>query len=427
MSQLASKTKELRQSVERSEGLPSSLADNSAAFSPWRSRALCSLFIFLIINLLALPFSHRTNHELTKSGILTSRYAIMQQGPWPWWIARAALLGSKADIAVMGDSQINAAIFQADAFTLKRPIDCASDRDIATIEQIVEKATRQNRRVINLAMGGAMASDQYLISQALLTKATPKIVVIAVSPRCFLDNTLLSASATEPFKFFEPYVAMGSLAHLAFPDLMSEAMWRLKCYVPLLNLHDQVCDSLKTTVKKSGSESSWSKLSNNAGQSITPRMLRGIYGSESDVKKGEILLSPMITPYFIDNTMEYKHRYRDTSARTYARQKQFFKAYLDTLTSMGIKTLVVGMPSLPTNRSLLPNQFWSDYRTWLTHECNQRGAVWFDLSEDPAFKQDYFLDTVHLNPFGARILIQKIAALLLTNPSLSQPLKPGSS
>jgi hypothetical protein len=398
--------------------------DKARGARPYYSAALFAFFIFVLINLIVAPLAPRTKRELTKSEILTSHCEAMHQGPWSWWIARTVLSKRPADVALMGDSQINAAVFQADAFASMRPRDCAADRESLSLEQLLAAATGRSNAVINLAVGGAVASDQYMISKALFPRSTPKIVVVGVSPRCFIDDTLPSASATDPFQFFEPYVEMGSLAHLAFPNSFSELAWRFKSYVPMLALHDPVCGYLAVQAKlhqPNGKSMALNALNDRA--ETQPRMLRGIYASASDVKQSEIFVTPTIVQGFYDNTPEYQRRYRNLTPPAYKIQQKFFHAYLDNLSSLGIKTVVVGMPCTKLNRQLLPEQFWSEYRAWLTSECSGHRAIWFDLSDDPAFPRKYFLDTVHVNAFGARVLVQKIAALLMTDPTLSRELK----
>jgi hypothetical protein len=260
-----------------------------------------------------------------------------------------------------------------------------------------------------------------LISKALFASSTPKVVVIGVSPRCFLDNSLISASSTDPFQYFEPHVEMGSLSHLAFPDLLSEISWYGKNNLPMWILRDRFFDLFPKEASGSSSEAEASAAKE--ASSNTSQMLRGIYGSSNDVKQGAFLVKPMIVPGFYDNSKEYLHRWRNWNVPAYGIQKQFFDAYLTNLGQLGIKTVVVGMPCTVQNRRLLPGTFWSEYRSWLSQECLAHGAIWFDLSEDPTFSQKHFLDTVHVNAFGARLLVQKIASLLITNPELSRKLK----
>jgi hypothetical protein len=153
-----------------------------------------------------------------------------------------------------------------------------------------------------------------------------------------------------------------------------------------------------------------------------PDTLRAIYGNASDTKAGENCIAPIVIPGFYDNTKEYQHRYNDTHVPTYQAQQKFFEAYLATLTKLGTKVVVVGMPCLESNRRLLPVAFWADYHKRIFQLCNRYGASWRDLSQDPAFTQPYFLDNVHVNVFGAKLLMRKLAACLLNDSKASQVL-----
>src|SRR5262249_27939019 len=256
------------------------------------------------VNLIISPLFPCKREGLTKGEVLSSRYEAMHQGPWSWWIARAALLKRPADLVLMGDSQINAAVFQADAYARLKPVDCAADRESISLEQLLKANTGKSYEVLNLSLGGAVASDQYLMAKTLFARALPKVVVIGVSPRCFVDNSLTSASATDPFQFFAPHVEMGSLSHLAFPDLLSEFSWYAKDRLPVWILRDRFytlfAKDTKDNLKEASSQSTVTKEA-----TATPsQMLRGIYGSASDVKQGAFLVSPMIITGFYDNTKE---------------------------------------------------------------------------------------------------------------------------
>jgi hypothetical protein len=290
------------------------------------------------------------------------------------------------------------------------------------LEQLLKANTGKPHEVLNLSLGGAVASDQYLMAKALFAKTLPKIVVVGISPRCFLDNSLTSASATDPFQFFEPYVEMdSSLSHLAFPDLLSESSWYAKNHLPMWIWRDRFYNLFGRERKGSAPVAASDSIASQTAQTPS-QMLRGIYGSASDVKQGAFLVRPMIISEFYDNTKEYQHRWKNCNVPAYGIQKKFFDAYLTTLSQLGIETVVVGMPCTSLNRQLLPKTFWSEYRDWLAGECQAHGATWFDLSEDPTFTKKYFLDTVHVNAFGARLLVQKIASLILTRPELSRKL-----
>jgi hypothetical protein len=85
-----------------------------------------------------------------------------------------------------------------------------------------------------------------------------------------------------------------------------------------------------------------------------------------------------------------------------------------------IKTVVVGMPTLPMNRALLPESFWSTYRQNVADLCRRHNAQWWDMSQDDTFQKCDYVDTVHVNSRGAVKLVQTFAHLVAGNPELAQ-------
>jgi hypothetical protein len=348
----------------------------------------------------------------------------MKQGPWSWWLSRAFFINQPASIVLLGDSQMNAAVFQADVFTARKDLDCATDREAITLEQDLKSSPLSGNRVLNLALAGAMASDQYLLSKALLTAIPPKFVIVGVSPRCFIDNSLPSASASEPFQFFNKYVDLKSLSGLVFSDQINQANWQIRHYLPLLIAQNRALTWFQERVAGTPSKSSKNLEAENRMPRPSPNMLRAIYGSQGDVKPGEAMMSPAVITGFYDNSREYAARYREIDTPNYKAQKVFFANFLSSLNQLGCRVVVVEMPSTKKNQVLLPPQFWSQYKLWITSQCAANNALWVDLSEDPQFTQPYFLDTVHLNPFGARLLMQRLAAILVAAPKCMQMPKP---
>jgi len=88
-----------------------------------------------------------------------------------------------------------------------------------------------------------------------------------------------------------------------------------------------------------------------------------------------------------------------------------------------IKVLVVGMPSLPMNRALLPDSFWQEFRGQLLATTKAHGAEWLDLTDSTAFEKSDFLDTVHLNASGGEKLFALMAANIHDRDSLASSLR----
>jgi hypothetical protein len=143
-----------------------------------------------------------------------ANYEARQEGPWIWWVTRS-FLAKKAEPRtwlLLGSSQMGSAIFSAEAEHRKEALDTTDQREVTRLSDALKNLTGKQPEVFNLAMGGAMVSDHYLLARTLFKGGQkPKAVIIGVNPRDFLDNTLPSASSTDAFYFLSPYVNVSKL------------------------------------------------------------------------------------------------------------------------------------------------------------------------------------------------------------------------
>jgi hypothetical protein len=147
--------------------------------------------------------------------------------------------------------------------------------------------------------------------------------------------------------------------------------------------------------------------------------LQTISGSVGEVKRADWIIPHLVTDAYIDNTGEYKHRYRCPEPPIYASEKAFFEAFLSDMQRKNVPVVVVGMPSQLVNRALLPPTFWSSFKAYLHSTCNNYGATFCDLSDNGQFVKHDYLDTVHLNAYGGNKLFAAIAAQIADNPKLA--------
>jgi hypothetical protein len=148
--------------------------------------------------------------------------------------------------------------------------------------------------------------------------------------------------------------------------------------------------------------------------------LQAILGSVGEVKPGEWVIPPVTPPgLWMDNTKEYLHRYKNPHPPIFKNEKMFFNALLADLHEKHIPVLIVQMPSMPMNRALLPPWFWGEYRMMLLQACKKYDDEFCDLSDNPAFLKEHYLDTVHLNSTGGNMAFNAIADAVVKNPRFS--------
>ncbi|CAN5528634.1 hypothetical protein BH11CYA1_BH11CYA1_05910 [soil metagenome] len=380
-----------------------------------------SLFALVNLALYGLFQSSKLTGEKTldNQSVRQANYEARQEGPWIWWVTRSFLAKKQSpDLVLLGSSQMGSAIFSAEAEHRKAALDTTDQREVTRLGDALKNLTGKQPEVFNLAMGGAMVSDHYLLARTLFKGAQkPKAVIIGVNPRDFLDNTLPSASSTDAFYFLSPYVNVSNLAPVSFPGPFNLLDYRLKEWLPL----KQVTTILKgseppslanvptfTNPEAKGVLEPQTKTTKN-GSAVNTQVLQAISGSAGDVRQGQWRV-PAEPPYlFIDNTREYLRRYKNPNPPCLAGQKAYFHALLTFLKDENIKVVVVGMPSLQSNRDILPASFWSQFKSYLQTEAVASGGTFVDLFGDKRFGSHDFLDTVHLNRWGGGTLISVLA------------------
>lgn len=388
------------------------------------SATIFAFLIFTILNIFSLLTWSPADNSLSKlrQRVFNSPSESTLSGSWPWWIARAYLSSKTPNIAIIGDSQINAAFFQTDAAVVGNPVDCAVDRSCPALKAALEQRTPQlaqdDLHLINLALGGAMPSDFYMISKALLTeKEHPKLVILALSPRSFLDSTLTSASSTEIFQFFSPFVKLGNLIDYSFSNPAQKYLWLVKNRLPLFACKPDIDSFADQLLEQCLTRIGITKVSPliDQNQSIKPHPIQSIYAGDGAVAKGTNMIGPFPFSNFLDNRREYVRRFSRLNQQTYNDQHVYFQSTLKYLRQLGIEVIVVNMPVLKPVRDLLPSRVQQNYLLDLKTTCSANHVSLLNLATSTEFPKRYFIDYVHLNAGGGKVLINQLADFITSN------------
>lgn len=388
------------------------------------SAAIFAFLLFVIVNIVSAPYCSGLTQALNAETIRRRSEESRQEGTWSFWIARNFLLSPRCpDVVLFGSSLIGSATFSADAITAENYRDCVLDRRAITLEKEITHKLGQRPEIFNASLPGSMASDAYMISKALFrADHKPRMVIIGINPRDFIDNTLNAPSDTDPFHFFAPYVPLKNLSRVAFSDVFAYLEWSVDQYVPLKRLNKSSGEILRAMSANDGRDpvfASAPKL-----QRKEQSLLKTILGGSSDVRAGEWLI-PYPMPYgFIDNTSEYLRRYKRPDPPMYQAQRQFFRAFLQYMSELDVKVLVVNMPSTKPNRDILPDSFWTDFKGFLASTSREFGGQYADLSSDNRFVSTDYLDTVHLNGAGGQKLFRAMAESVAEAPPLRLSISP---
>jgi hypothetical protein len=361
-----------------------------------------AVVVFLLINL---AVGDRFGSVSPVELLAHDSSAVPMQRTFPGWTAKAYVRQTEApDMVLMGSSMVGSATFAADANTLQQALDFVKHRHGATLEKDLQQRLGGQVSVFNWSLGGAMVSDAYMISRALFNgKLKPKMVVIGVGPRDFMDNSLQAAGVTEPFRFFSRFVDTGRLTGLALPDFFARLDYEVNTRFPLRKLGmDWQC------ALAAKSEDGVSKKSQN-------QLLRAI-SATGDVSPGEWVIPANMPDIFQDNSKEYQRRFANPNPPGYAGQLEFFKEFLSYLKANDVDVLVVGMPTLWPNRKLLPDSFWTQWRSTVSSLCKENDVQWLDWTDSPNFVVADYLDTVHMNAKGGQKFFNLLADKIVSAP-----------
>jgi hypothetical protein len=377
---------------------------------------IAALLLFTAVNVVLYIFHNHYQPTIEQACLNSSPNAASHTKEWTWWLARKWLeQKTPPDVVLFGSSQMGSAICAADAQHELKVVDALLHRRVTSLESNLASRLGRPVSVFTLATPGAMCSDAYMASKALFTNDFhPKVVILGVAPRDFIDASLPYAASTEPFRFYSRFVSPGT--KLTLDAYHSPLAW-LQYAVDALPFK-----KLGMFVQGALAEGPAEKLDDGGTDTASGTPLAAVLGA-GPAERGKWLVPANIPDdLWTDNTKEYKHRFANPGTPVYDAEKQFFNAFLSNMQARGITVVVVGMPSLPMNRQLLSNKFWAQFRSTLSKSCSLHNAQFLDLTDSPLFVKADYLDTVHLNAKGGAKLFNTLGAYAAADPLVTAQL-----
>ena len=370
-----------------------------------------ALALFLLVNL-ALLKTDWAQEKRRPSEILAQAKQEHLSGTgsshsWSWWLSRLYQEQTQApDVVVFGSSLLGSAHASIDAWCVMHYVDVLTHRRMLFLESEVCKRIGHKVSIFSLGSPGEMASDFYVISKALFVPGKkPKLVIATIAPRDFIDSTMPFPAATDHYKFFSNYLDLTNQNKFAYPDFFSRLGAELD-RLPLKRL-----GKLSLTKHAEDTQTYWTAA------------------DSARIEPGKAVVPPVGIPPQIDNSREYRQRFRTPQGPNYACEMHFFKQWLADMKKQGISVTVICMPTTKSNRQLLSEKFWLRFRADVSAACSASAADWMDLSDCKLFQPNDYLDTVHMNGCGAARLFPVIAERITTVPAsrriLSVPEKTG--
>jgi Protein of unknown function (DUF1574) len=376
-----------------------------------------SAVCFVLVNLVLHCTGLGAKRTLTQETIGDLGSAIRSGSVASWWFSHAYLNQKSApDVLLFGSSQLGG-LQAADAKFLRTPQDYVLDHKCVSVEKHLKEQNLPSN-CFTIGIVGSMISDQYMIAKVLLNpENTPKVMVLTVSPRDFIDGYLASVTSTEVFRWFSPYLTNAVIGQDFLSDPIEKISWFTTSGLPIRKAFRHTHNDLETSEPDiNNSDKEWHRFEQDPLLNTNTDLL-------SNLRPGQCIVSPEMPEFFYDNSSDYKKRYSKPSGPMYEHQTSCFNKMVADARSRGISVLVVGMPLDSTNQKLLSDSFWSDYHSRLKTACENNNAKLVDLSHDPDFGRGDFVDGVHLSARGGWKLAQRIAREIASAPNMVLALK----
>jgi len=394
-------------------------SSNSARTSLWKelksSYVLGGILLFLSVNLLLLVLQ-----PLSK----VDPESLPSAHTWVWWATREYLQEQhRPAVVLLGSSLLMHPVSRTDADMLGEDLDYVHHHRSLYMESLLAKRLEiREGSCFNFALPGGMMSDDYIVARALFGgQRKPKLIVLGLSLRDFIDNGVHCAGATPAFRYLKRFTSVDDLMPLAMPELWQRFdyavgkafyLWGKKLEMQVA-LSEKVKQRLAPLMARFCSPSQIDKLDPARNM---PSNLR------AEVEEGMFIVKAHQPYSWEDNSREYRKRYRTGNDKQFAIQAEFLEKLMALCHAQDIRVLIVNMPLTQTNLALMPAGSYRHYLCVLDQASRRWHSRFVDLSMDSRFQRADFYDTAHMNSSGGQKLIEAIVGQIAGSQRLTASL-----
>lgn len=307
-------------------------------------------------------------------------------------------LESKPDIVLLGSSLIMYPFWSMDFARHNDIGDLFHHHRSLTLE---EELTRDGKRptVFSWAIFGQMASDSFIYANEFLKgDKKPELLIWGIAPRDFNDAELSSPMNTISFQRLVTLSNFNDYGELYLPTFQDKAEFLFSKSVFLYGRRWQIQKEINKGANK---------VVYIANPAKDPNRKPGF------VKEGDgFKFTGGREEIWEHSTLEYSRRYKNATLDKLRIQLGFMKRLLNLCKQRGIKVLIVNMPLTQTNRDLMPDGFYSDYRNEVAKITKEESALYADYGSDPDFKDGDFWDTAHMSHQAGFKLLDKLKPII---------------
>ncbi len=357
---------------------------------------------------------------------------------WQWWRSNEyTSQTNNPDVVLMGSSLIMIPITLVEADHSNKQIDSVKHYRSTCLEDGLQNTQNQSRKtsvtVFNFALPGSMVSDQYMVASSLFKdKQKPKLLVLGLTLRDFIDSGVECAASTPTYQFFKHYFEGQAQEDLSKVAIQTSQLWQgvtekaqdwmdRNLYLSGKRLSAQYLNNSFWQKEISGVTGGVEKLDDNLVIAPSKDMMDSLFGDA--VEPGQFLFTPYATAPYQDNTREYKRRFKDYDPAKLAIQEKFLTKLLAHCKEQNIEVMVVNMPLTPQNMALMPDGAYDKYFSSTKKLVQSSGGRFVDLNNG-SFGIDNFKDTAHMNSAGGKKLVESITASIKGDRALASMIVP---
>ncbi len=343
---------------------------------------------------------------------------------WEWWRTRSYVKQVvPPNLVLLGSSLVMIPISMVDADYLNEVIDPVHHDRCIYMESLLNQTNKtKGATAFNFAIPGGMVSDDYMIVRALMSDSGhPKLIVLGLTLRDFIDSHVQCAASTCTFQYFRRFFNVDDIVNLSMPEFWQRLdYWSGKSIYILgkrLDLQVDFAQLIAAFYQHAlGSATSHPVLDQ---PTLTANVARNL---KSEAEEGDFLLTPKQAFPFEDNSAEYRKRFHNPSAKLFSAESTFLEKFLALAKQMKIQVLLVNMPLTASNMAIMPTGYYPRYLQVLSLAAQKYGCPLLDLNSGKQFELSDFRDTAHMNASGGKKLVDAIVAQISADKQIKMAL-----
>ncbi len=371
-----------------------------------RQSPLCSKFIWAAVLLLLVDIAILLVNPFGKVNPTT----LPSPHSWEWWRTQSYLAAPTApDVVLLGSSLVMIPTPMLDADYTNKPFDCVHhDHSLYMQDKLGALLGSKQLSCINFGLPGGMISDDYMVARYLFTaEKKPKVVVLGITLRDFIEHHVQYPATSHPFKYFQQFMDVDDIVDLAMPQVWQRAdylwgrnfvLWgkRLQMQASADQLGKQAIAPLQSP------QIAVNPVTDAERNKTLAAKLKAI------AEEGEFMMEPHKLTLFEDNTNEYRSRFQGDKRELFTAEAAFLEKLLKLLREQNIEVLVTNMPLMPANLAVMPPGMYARYLATAKNFAAENDCKFLDLNDSSKFVISDFRDTAHMNGNGGKKFIDSV-------------------